>query len=278
MPIVYQHIRKDNNNVFYIGIGKSIKRAKERYGRNVHWKSIVNKHGYTVSITHENICWDEAKSIEKYLISFYGRKDLGLGVLSNKTDGGDGVLNIVRSEASIAKWRLKTKGVKKPLRSEEVRKAIGEKLSIILKGKKLKNPRSEEYRLKMSLAKKGKKTKPLTEEHKKRLSEIHKGKKVSDATKEKMRISNRRSHTEESKIKISEMQKKSYIKRKENGTWFRKKQVKLLMQYPVLNLENGIFENNAKEAAFVYGYNHSTLKSMLNGNNKNKTNLIYAKQ
>lgn len=97
MAIVYIHRRldiKDNyKNVFYVGIGKSVKRAYElKHSRNQHWKSIVLKCGFSCEITHKNICWAEACAIEKYLISFYGRKDLKDGQLCNKTDGGDGVL------------------------------------------------------------------------------------------------------------------------------------------------------------------------------------------
>jgi len=43
----------------------------------------------------------------------------------------------------------------------------------------------------------------------------------------------------------------------------------------VLNLNSGIFYDSAKEAAMCHGIKHSTLKSRLNGNNKNKSNLIY---
>ena len=44
----------------------------------------------------------------------------------------------------------------------------------------------------------------------------------------------------------------------------------------VINLESGIFYESCKEASEIYGYNHSTLKSKLNGINKNNTSLIYA--
>ena len=43
----------------------------------------------------------------------------------------------------------------------------------------------------------------------------------------------------------------------------------------VLNLQNGVYYQSCKEAAFAYGYKHSTLKSMLNGTNRNKTSMIY---
>lgn len=43
----------------------------------------------------------------------------------------------------------------------------------------------------------------------------------------------------------------------------------------VLDLSTGIFYNSCKEAAEVYNIKHSSLRSQLNGNNKNKTNLCY---
>jgi hypothetical protein len=98
MAIVYIHrrldIKDEFKNVFYVGVGKTEKRAKEiKHSRNSHWKSIYNKCEISITITHKDLCHEEAHSIEKYLISFYGRKDLKLGNLCNHTDGGDGVLN-----------------------------------------------------------------------------------------------------------------------------------------------------------------------------------------
>jgi hypothetical protein len=105
MAIVYQHRRKDNNKVFYVGIGKHEKRAFDKYRRSKLWKDFVKNHDYTVEITHRDIIWEEACSIEKYLISFYGRRDLGLGTLVNITDGGDaGILN--HSKEAIQKMKL----------------------------------------------------------------------------------------------------------------------------------------------------------------------------
>ena len=49
MAVVYLHKRKDNNEVFYIGIGNDVKRAYSHQNRNVHWKHIVNKVDYKVA-------------------------------------------------------------------------------------------------------------------------------------------------------------------------------------------------------------------------------------
>ena len=91
MPIVYRHRRLDTNEIFYIGIGKTEKRAYNKSNnRNKYWKNIVNKTKYSIEILFNNITWEDAKELEILLIKEYGRKDLGLGPLVNMTDGGDG--------------------------------------------------------------------------------------------------------------------------------------------------------------------------------------------
>lgn len=93
MAIVYTHTRLDNGDVFYVGIGKDESRAKDARNRNRHWKHIVKNCDYTIDITHKDIILEEACAIEKYLIAFYGRRDLGTGTLVNLTDGGEGSVN-----------------------------------------------------------------------------------------------------------------------------------------------------------------------------------------
>lgn len=92
MAVVYNHKRNDTGEVFYVGIGNE-KRAYSKRMRNKWWHHIVNKHGYSVEITHSDIIWEEACAIERYLIAFYGRADKGLGPLVNLTDGGEGLSN-----------------------------------------------------------------------------------------------------------------------------------------------------------------------------------------
>lgn len=101
MAIVYVHKRKDTDEVFYVGIGKTEKRAYHKSARRYKpWNDFVKNHKYYVEITHRDVCWEEACSIEKYLIAFYGRRDLGLGTLVNMTDGGDGVKNLSQESRS----------------------------------------------------------------------------------------------------------------------------------------------------------------------------------
>ena len=55
--IVYQHIRLDTNTIFYIGIGKNLKRPYSKNYRNNYWHNVVNKAGYKVEILFENQTW-----------------------------------------------------------------------------------------------------------------------------------------------------------------------------------------------------------------------------
>lgn len=105
MAIVYKHITKGTNQVFYIGIGKTKKRAYNKSkDRSIFWHNIA-KRGYNVEVLLENLTWEEACEKEKELISLYGRRDLGLGPLVNMTDGGDGGNGIVESEETREKIR-----------------------------------------------------------------------------------------------------------------------------------------------------------------------------
>jgi hypothetical protein len=104
VAIVYQHRRKDNYDIFYIGIGKTEARAYYAgKNRGKPWKDFVKNHEYYVEITHKDIIWEEACSIEKYLIAFYGRRDLGQGSLVNMTYGGDGIIGYKFTKSDIEK-------------------------------------------------------------------------------------------------------------------------------------------------------------------------------
>lgn len=109
MAVVYQHIRKDTNEIFYVGIGSNIERAYDTR-RKKHWKSIVKKHGYDIVILHENVSWDEACLIEIDLIAKIGRQDLGTGPLVNLTSGGEGAPGRVVSETTRQLAREKQTG------------------------------------------------------------------------------------------------------------------------------------------------------------------------
>jgi hypothetical protein len=148
MAIVYEHLRNDTKEVFYVGIGVEEGRAYVKDGRNPHWKNIVNKVGYTVNIIYKDIEHEEAKKIEMLLIEKYGRRDLGTGNLVNLTDGGEGCLGVIVSEETRQKLSEAHKG--------ENNGFFGKKHSEETRQKYRDRTYSEETRQKMSEAKKGK--------------------------------------------------------------------------------------------------------------------------
>ena len=166
MALVYIHKRKDNDSVFYVGAGKTERRINSKDSRNTEWKKIVKEVGYYAEVTHKDIIWDEALSIEKYLIEFYGRKDLGKGQLVNKTDGGAGLVNLSSESMEI----LRQKNIGRKHTPETIQK---------LKGRKL----TEEHRQKLIASHLGKK---LSEEAKEKVRQFQKNKIVSDETKKRL--------------------------------------------------------------------------------------------
>jgi len=123
MAVVYQHRRLDNNELFYIGIGKTEKRAYSKNGRNKYWNRIVSKVGYKVEIVLEGLTWKEACDKEKELIKEYGRRDLNTGILVNMTGGGDGTLEIVKTLSKEHKKNIGLAMVGK-FQSEEKKKKL----------------------------------------------------------------------------------------------------------------------------------------------------------
>ena len=67
---VYAHYKKSNDELFYIGKG-STSRAYVKSKRNIHWKNIVNKHGFNYKILEYFDNENDALKMEEDLISFY---------------------------------------------------------------------------------------------------------------------------------------------------------------------------------------------------------------
>ena len=201
MAYVYQHIRLDTNEPFYVGIGSdsSYKRAREKSRRNSIWNKIVSKTPYDVIILFDNLSWEQACSLEKELIASLGRIDSNKGSLSNLTNGGEGTLGVIKvfSEETRQKMSESAKGNKNMLGrlfSDEHKKRLSESH----KGFKV----SDETKIKIGKASKGNKHRlgrKITEEHKNALHSAWKG----------------RTHSNETKRKISE---KFGIKIKESNT------------------------------------------------------------
>lgn len=100
---VYEHLKPNTGEVFYIGKGCK-NRAYETRSRNNHWTNIVNKYGLEVNIIYNNLTNQEAGQKEIDLIEFYG-----LDNLCNMTQGGDGCVSLKQESRNKISNSLKGK-------------------------------------------------------------------------------------------------------------------------------------------------------------------------
>ena len=205
MAIVYKHSKLGSEDPFYIGIGKSIKRAYNVHKRTIIWKRVVAKYGINVTILFDNLSWEDACLKEIELISLYGRLNNNTGILVNLTDGGEGSVGYkhtgealvkisetskgrIKSDEQIQKWKSSMNFEKSPETREKIRQTLLGKVHN--EERKYKNSLShmgkimtDESKQRLSIATKGIKKGPLTKEHIQKLKDSHKGILQSEATK-----------------------------------------------------------------------------------------------
>jgi len=177
----YAYLREDRTP-YYIGKGT----GKRAYQKHIFFNIPPKER---IIFLKQNLTEEEAFKHEIYMIYILGRKDLGTGILINRTNGGDGSSGFTHSEKSKRKMsedrKGKFSGKNNPMygvslkgenhhfygksHSEETKRKMSEKR----KGKKPYDM-TEETKRKMREAKKNK---PLSQEHKKNMCEARKGNK-----------------------------------------------------------------------------------------------------
>ena len=121
----YAYLREDLTP-YYIGKGKSYRAYRKN--RNVHPPEDKNR----ILFLKKNLTEKEAFKHEIYMISVFGRKDLGTGILHNRTNGGDGTSGAILSQETKDKIGNDWRGRKRPGQGEktiDIQKALNYALS-----------------------------------------------------------------------------------------------------------------------------------------------------
>lgn len=222
MFYVYAYLRKEDLTPYYIGKGQN----KRAFGKD--HSVVVPKDLSRIVFLETNLTELGAFALERRYIRWYGRKDLGTGILRNLTDGGEGSTGIIP-------WNLNQKigsfltdaGRKKVSKANKgIPKNHGDKISAALKGK----PKSEEHKKKLSNAGKGnipwnkgktgvqesaRKGVKVSDEVRAKMSASHKGRVMSEEQKAKISVKLKgRVMSEETRKKMSEARKKLWTEKK----------------------------------------------------------------
>jgi hypothetical protein len=180
MYYTYAFLREDRTP-YYIGKGQG-NRAYRRNKKDIK----PPKDKSRIIFLKQNLTEEEAFKHEKYMIAVFGRKDLGTGILHNRTDGGEGSSGLIHSEETKRKMGKAHKGEKNHNYGKTLSEETKRKISEAHKGENhylYGKSHSEESKRKMS---ESGKVKIFSEEHKRKISEANKGKTHSEETKRKL--------------------------------------------------------------------------------------------
>jgi hypothetical protein len=166
----YAYLRVDRTP-YYIGKGKG-NRISNRKKRDIK----PPKDKSRTIFLKQNLTEKEAFKHEIYMISVFGRKDLGTGILHNRTDGGDGASGAIKTLETKAKLSAANKGKNNHNYGKTHSPETREKQSAALKGENhyfYGKTHSQETKEKISASSKGKIISPET---KAKISAANKGK------------------------------------------------------------------------------------------------------
>jgi hypothetical protein len=125
----YAYLREDGTP-YYIGkgIGYRLTNNSSRKGLK------CPKDKSRVIKLKQNLTEEEAFRHEIYMIAVYGRKDLGKGILHNRTNGGDGASGRIQTDKTKKLMSEKASGANNPMYGKPHTEEHKQKISNSLKG------------------------------------------------------------------------------------------------------------------------------------------------
>lgn len=181
----YAYLREDRTP-YYIGKGCG-NRAHKKHQKGIS----VPKDKSRILILKKNLTEENSFKHEEYMISVFGRKDLGTGILHNRTNGGEGPSGIIRNEEYKRKKSESVKGKNNPNYGKKGKNhqnygkkwwndgCGNDKMSSECPGESWVHGRSKEYKEEMSKNRIGKNNpnygKSHSKETRKKMSEKRKG-------------------------------------------------------------------------------------------------------
>jgi hypothetical protein len=160
--MTYAHYRNDTNQIFYIGKGSG-NRPFNTFNRSKYWKSVAEKHGYSIKILAQWNNENDAFVHEEFLISYF--RNAGHPLVNSSSGGRGGSTGAIRTQEFKDQVSARFKGIPK---TEETKK----KLSLAKLGKS-GYIRTQEWKDNISKRLTGKRK---SDEHKKKISESKRGK------------------------------------------------------------------------------------------------------
>lgn len=182
---VYAYLREKDLTPYYIGKGKG------RRAYAVHRGISVPKDKTKIIFYHKSLTEIDALSLEISYIKLFGRKDLGTGILLNKTIGGDSGPGLPKGQIFSNEHKEKLSSAKKGKSWEDI---LGEEEAAKRRQRASlpRGPMDKSLREKISTIKKASNWKPLwTEESRFKLSQTNKGRIVTYEQKSKLKEASR---------------------------------------------------------------------------------------
>lgn len=176
---VYAYVRKSDSPIagtpYYIGKGKG--------DRAYRGHLVPVPPNDRIIFLEQNLTNIGALAIERRLIRWFGRKDLGTGILLNQTDGGDGNTNVRLPESQ--KLKMSETHIRIGISPDHMKKMIQGRVGLPLSDKHKQSlsenhvgmsglKHSDETKKKISMSKKNK---PVSNEHRQKLVEAWKHRK-----------------------------------------------------------------------------------------------------